>query len=180
MDEVYYDETYESVKEELLSNEKFFSETFKSIRKNNPYLACFMSKIAMTAKENSSVKTKISQMSLIAMKIAGATDKNSPDFIVISQEAIMRGDIGAVMLTDDSERLLGEIRSCVSYLNSAYNAGGDEEIPFQSVWPVVKRCCEVTLLEGQWEFQKIKETLEQANELVEYVERKQHKEGLWV
>ena len=148
--DVGYSKAYENIKEELLSNDNFFSETFKNVRKDNPYLACFMSKMVITAKESTGVKTRILWMSLIALKIAGVTDKDNPDFIVISPEATERARTGTGMLTDNSKELLGQLRAGVSYLNSAYNVGGNEDdVPFQSIWPTVKKCCEAVLLEKQ-------------------------------
>jgi hypothetical protein len=138
--DIGYSKAYENVKRELLSNDNFFSETFESIRKNNPYLAYFVSKTAVPAEDNAGIKTRTLWMSLIALKIAGATDKDNSDFIVISPEATERAEAGMAMLTDNSKESLGELRAGVSYLNSAYNAGGDEEVPFQNVWPEVKKC----------------------------------------
>ena len=157
--DIEYSKAYENVKEELLSNDNFFSETFESIRKNNPCLAYLVSKTATTTKENTDVETRILWMSLIALKIAGVTDKDSSNFIVISPETTERVKTEMAVLTNNSKELLGELRADLSYLNSAYNEGGDKKVPFQSVWPAVKKCCEAVLLERQWKFQKTKEQL---------------------
>ena len=158
--ELYYDKIYKKVEEELFNNGNFFSETFESLRENNPHLAGFMSKVVTTTEKNPDIQKRTLWMSLIALKILGATDKNNSTFVAISQGTIEQTEIA---LTDDSKLKMEEIETYISSLNVAYNHNerNSEKILFQDIWSAVEKSCKVVLSKNQ-KFQKSKTIFRQA------------------
>ena len=115
-------EAYQRVIEEISKNDNFFSETLKELRKNNLHLMARLSKITATADIDKVAETRSLLLSLIAYKIVEMTD-SMPE--------------------------IEDVRSCISYFNSAFNADGDENIPFCDIKSLMEECLEIILLEDK-------------------------------
>lgn len=77
---------------QIEENPNFFEETFADLRRENPYLAAFMSRVVMSNEENKEISGRILQMLLIAMKSMGMTDKDDPDFVRISMDIAIKAE----------------------------------------------------------------------------------------
>ena len=115
-------EAYQGVVEEISKNDNFFSETLKEIRKNSPHSMARLSKTTATADISKAVEKRTLLLSLIAYKIVEIT-KSTPE--------------------------IEEVRSLISHFNSAFNAGGDENIPFCDIKSLMEECLEIILLEDE-------------------------------
>ena len=115
-------EAYQRTIEEISKNDNFFSETLKELRKSNPSLMAQLSKITTTADISKVVETRTLLLSLIAYKIVEITES-----------------------TPKTE----EVRSRIFRLNLAFNAGGNENIPFCDIKSLMEKCLEIILLEDK-------------------------------
>ena len=104
----------------------FFGEVFAELRRNNPWLAGFMSKEVFSDEEEPN-HDGILKMVLIGLNLLGSTDRFDDDFVKVPEEAILLSQETKIVKTDfetESTTLVpDEIMTCLYQISINFGVG---------------------------------------------------------
>lgn len=112
----------DDIKREMEENRSnFYRTTLCKLKKNNPALEEFMWKAIKTAKTQDFIQIKIVRLAIVVLRAIGATDKEDPDFVLVSKDTIEKMEKHELWKRNIPSGFSISTQELISYVNRKIN-----------------------------------------------------------